>query len=120
MNEFQIKLKQTMNEFAHLIYEITMAFPNEERYSTVSQMRRAALSIALNYVEGYARRKPLVRINFLEISYGSLSEIEFLLGFVKDEKFIGPKTHEKCMTFTKEIGSMLWTETEKLRNAQQK
>jgi four helix bundle protein len=118
MNEYQEKLKGKMNKFAHLIYEITGSFPKEERYGVTSQMRRAAVSIVLNYIEGYARRKPLVRINFLEISYGSLSEVEYLIGFSKDEDYIELRTYEKSMALAKEIGAMLWTETEKVRNYQ--
>jgi len=118
MNEYQEKLKGKMNKFAHLIYEITSSFPKEERYGITSQMRRATVSIVLNYIEGYARRKPLVRINFLEISYGSLSEVEYLVEFSKDEGYIGPKTYGKSIALAKEIGAMLWTETEKMRNYQ--
>ncbi len=117
MNEFQQKLKNKMDTLAHLIYEITQEFPKEEQYGTVSQLRRASLSIVLNYVEGYARRKPLVRLNFLEISYGSAAEVEYLLEFSKTEGFIGPKTYQKCTMLQKEVSAMLWTEMNNLRQS---
>ena len=48
------------------------AFPKEERYALSAQLRRAAYSVAANIVEGYAREHPKERLNFLNISWGSL------------------------------------------------
>jgi len=81
MKQFHEKLKSKMDEFVHLIYKITKNFPKEELYGVTSQLRRAALSIILNYIEGYARVKDKVHKNFLEISYGSLKEVKYLLHF---------------------------------------
>jgi len=50
------KLKSKMDEYAHLVYEITGNFPKEEIYGITSQLRRASLSVILNYVEGFARQ----------------------------------------------------------------
>lgn len=41
--------------FAKAIYQITMDFPDEERFGLVAQMRRAAVSIPSNLAEGHAR-----------------------------------------------------------------
>jgi len=81
MNDYQRKLKAKMDEYAHFIYRATKDFPRDEIYGVVSQIRRASLSVILNYIEGYARRRPLVRLNFLETSYGSLKESKYLLHF---------------------------------------
>ncbi len=77
-----------MDFYAHYVYKITENFPKHELYGIVSQIRRATVSVVLNYIEGYARRKPLVRLNFLEISYGSLQESKYLLKFSFDENYI--------------------------------
>ena len=74
MSQFHDELKSKMDEYAHLVYKLTRDFPKEEIYGITSQLRRAALSVILNYVEGYARVKNKVHKNFLEISYGSLKE----------------------------------------------
>ncbi|MBI4653213.1 four helix bundle protein [Candidatus Kuenenbacteria bacterium] len=40
-----------------MVYKITKKFPKDELYGVTSQIRRSSLSIILNYIEGYARRK---------------------------------------------------------------
>ena len=56
-------------------YRATTSFPTTERYGLVSQMRRAAVSVASNIAEGHARsRGDFVR--FLYVSAGSLTELE--------------------------------------------
>jgi len=87
MTEFQKKLVKKMNEFVHLVYKTTKKFPKDELFGSVSQFRRAALSIVLNYIEGFARRKPAVQLNFFEISYGSLKEAKYLLSFSREEDY---------------------------------
>lgn len=103
MNEYQIKLKSKMDEYAHFIYRVTKQFPREERYGIIPQVRRSALSVVLNYVEGYARRKPLVRLNFLEISFGSLKESKYLLHFSFVEDYIKENKYEAGLKLAEEI-----------------
>ena len=117
MNEYQEKLKKKMDEYVHFIYRITKNFSKQELYGVVSQMRRAALSIILNYIEGYARKRPLVRLNFLENSYGSLQESRYLLEFSLAEKYMSKDDHGKGVALAEEIGAMLWTETSNLEKS---
>ena len=63
------KLKNKMDEYVHVVYKLTRKFPKEEIYGVTSQLRRAALSVILNYIEGYARGKNKAHKNFLEISF---------------------------------------------------
>jgi len=67
-SSFHQILRIEIKSFCHLIYSITKCFPKEEVYGLVSQIRRAAVSILLNYIEGYARVKTRVNVNFLEIA----------------------------------------------------
>ncbi|MBI3631255.1 MAG: four helix bundle protein [Candidatus Staskawiczbacteria bacterium] len=110
MNEYQENLKKKMDEYVHFVYKVTRSFPKEELYGVISQIRRASLSIILNYIEGYARRRPLVQLNFFEISYGSLKESKYLLHFSLTEKYIKNSDYEIGLKMTEEIGAMLWTE----------
>jgi four helix bundle protein len=61
------------------IYLITKKLPPDERYGLTSQMRRAAVSIASNIVEGCARRSEREYLNFLNISNGSAYELSYLV-----------------------------------------
>lgn len=117
MREFQDTLKSKMDEYVHTVYQSTRSFPKQEIYVSVSQWRRAALSIILNYIEGYARRRALVRLNFLEISYGSLKECKYLHNFSFKEKFISDQEYKKLHDISEEIGAMLWTEIGRLEQA---
>lgn len=97
-----------MDAYAHFVYQLSKKFPREELYGLTSQLRRAAISVVLNYIEGYARARSKVYKNFLEISYGSLKESKYLLHFVWQESFIDESEYQKGIKFTEEIGAMLW------------
>ena len=113
-NSFHKKLKQLMDEFVHRVYDATAKFPKEEQFGLNSQYRRAALSVILNYIEGYARRKKLVLKNFLEISYGSIKEAKYLTYFSFRRKYLLKKDYEKLINLSDEIGKMLWGILEKI------
>lgn len=61
------------------IYEVTKTFPADERFGLISQMRRAAVSIPTNIVEGCARRKTNDYLHFLNIATGSAYELGYLV-----------------------------------------
>lgn len=58
------------------IYQATKAFPIEERYGLVNQLRRAAVSVPSNIAEGQARFSTKEFYRFVSIARGSLVEIE--------------------------------------------
>lgn len=108
MSQFHDELKFKMDEYAHMIYELTKKFPKDELYGITSQLRRAALSVILNYIEGYARIKNKVHKNFLEISYGSLKESKYLLHFSFVENYLSKDDYDKTIKLAEDIGAMLW------------
>lgn len=59
-----------MDDYVHFIYRITKDFPKEELYGVTSQIRRATLSIILNYIEGCARKNQLFSSTFLKQRFG--------------------------------------------------
>lgn len=111
---FHEKLKAKMDKFAHTVYALTRKFPREELYGVTTQLRRASLSVILNYIEGFARKKKLVMVNFLEISYGSYKESKYLLNFCLKEGYITKSDYESIMRLAEEIGAMLWKTLENL------
>ena len=68
---------------AILIYQITAKFPREELYGLTSQMRRAAVSVPSNIVEGCARDTQADYRRFLTVAFGSLRELHYQLSLSK-------------------------------------
>ncbi|MCD6571120.1 MAG: four helix bundle protein [Deltaproteobacteria bacterium] len=51
----KLRAFELADKVAVLVYQVTARFPREELYGLTSQMRRAAVSIPSNIVEGCAR-----------------------------------------------------------------
>ena len=67
------------DELVILVYRHSRAFPADERFGLRSQLRRAALSIATNIVEGSARDSRKDYVRFLDMALASAAETEYLL-----------------------------------------
>lgn len=109
------KLKSKMDIYVHFVYKVSRGFPKEELYGATSQLRRSALSVILNFIEGYARKRSAVKLNFWEISYGSLKEAKYLLYFAYKENWISKEEYQTALGMAEEIGAMLWKATESLQ-----
>lgn len=73
----KLKAFELADEIAVLTYRATKAFPKEEVYGLTSQMRRAAVSVPSNIVEGCSRESQPEYLRFLEIAFGSLRELRY-------------------------------------------
>jgi four helix bundle protein len=62
------------------VYRISSEFPASERFGLQAQLRRAAVSVATNIVEGSARRTAREYANFLNIATASSAEAQYLIG----------------------------------------
>lgn len=58
------------------VYLLTKAFPADERFGLISQMRRAAVSIPSNIAEGQARHSTREFVHFISNAEGSLAELD--------------------------------------------
>ncbi|CAM3818332.1 four helix bundle protein [Flavobacterium cucumis] len=70
------------------VYQLTKAFPSEELYALTSQIKRASVSIPSNIAEGYGRNTDKSFSHFIDISRGSLCELETQLIIAKELGFI--------------------------------
>lgn len=91
------------------IYMATKKFPKEELYGITSQLRRAALSVPTNIVEGYARKGDKELARFVNIAVGSLAETEYLLAFSLRLGYLEAKDFEHLDILRNEVGKLLWT-----------
>ena len=99
---------QKSNELAKAVYLDTRSFPKEEIYGIISQIRRAALSIPTNIVEGYSRTTDKQLKQFLGIALSSLAETEYLLDFSQDIGYLCGENHKKLQGLRQEVGNLLW------------
>jgi len=70
-----LRIWQNSMDLISDIYSSTRTFPKDEIYGLVTQIRRAAVSIASNIAEGFSRYHKKEYIHFLYIALGSCSEL---------------------------------------------
>jgi len=85
----KLRAFEMADEIAVLLYHVTAGFPREELYGLTSQMRRAAVSVPSNIVEGCARESQADYLRFLTMAFGSLRELHYQLGLAKRLGFLG-------------------------------
>ena len=76
----KIRAWQLADELAINIYKATVGFPKSEMFGLIAQMRRAAVSVAANIVEGATRQYQKEYVQFLHTAMGSLAELGYYIG----------------------------------------
>ena len=98
-----------------MIYQVTRRFPRDEMYGLTSQLRRAALSVPTNIVEGYTRKGDKELSRFINIAIGSLAEVEYLLSFSRKLEYLTTTDYEAAETLRNQVGRLLWSFYKQLR-----
>ena len=75
----KLEVFRMADALAERVYHATRNAPAEERYGITIQLRRAAVSVACNIVEGCARRTSREYLQFVNVAFGSASEAQYLL-----------------------------------------
>jgi len=94
-------------DFADLVYKVTRAFPDDERFGLTSQMRRAAVSISSNIAEGSSRFSKTDFARFVEIATGSVFEVVSQSFIARREGFINERDFRTLYGAAEEQGRML-------------
>jgi four helix bundle protein len=94
-------------KFASTIYGLTRAFPLEERFGLINQLRGAAISISLNIAEGSGRYHNKDFVRFLKIAIGSLYEVVSGLFIAKNEEYISDKDFKNTYSEAEKIAKMI-------------
>ncbi|MCQ4035394.1 four helix bundle protein [Kaistella montana] len=95
MKDFrQLQVWSKAHHLVKEIYLITESFPKEEIYGVTSQLRRASVSIPTNIAEGCGRGSDADFKRFIQMSFGSASEVEYLvflsfeLSFITESNYV--------------------------------
>ncbi|OGY44333.1 MAG: four helix bundle protein [Candidatus Buchananbacteria bacterium RIFCSPHIGHO2_01_FULL_39_14] len=111
-----LKVWQKSHHLVLIVYRLTRSFFSDERYSLVSQIRRAVVSIASNIVEGFNRRSIKDSLNFYNISRSSLEEVKYQLLVVHDLDYISELDYQNVVSQCDKVGKMLnaWSNSQRI------
>ena len=103
----KLRAFELADEVVFLIYRATRMFPKEEVYGLTSQMRRSAVSVPSNIVEGCARESQTEYLRFLEIAFGSLRELHYQFGLSKRLGYLDGIDIPNCESIIEETEKVL-------------
>ena len=103
----KLQVWQRSHKMVLALYRATRTFPSDERFGLTSQLRRAALSVPTNIVEGSRRATAKDYSRFLNIAEGSLGETEYLVSLSRDLNYLPSESASSLLTEIKELASML-------------
>jgi len=81
------------DELIVTLYAETATFPVDERFGLRAQVRRAAVSVPVNIVEGCARRTTREYLQFVNVATGSAAETLYLLNLSNRLGFLKPEAY---------------------------
>jgi len=92
------------HQFVLGLYAFTATFPKQETYGLAVQMRRAAVSIAANIAEGFAKRTRPDKARYMNVAEGSLEESRYYQLLARD---LGYGSTEGLLTMLEEVSRLL-------------
>lgn len=105
---------QKAMQFAPLVYQVTKAFPKDEIFGLVSQMRRCVVSIPSNIAEGFSRKSRKDYNRFLQIAMGSIFEIQTQLEIALNLGYLNQEMFDKVYADSRELERMLSSFSKKM------
>lgn len=113
MDEFyfrQLRVYSNSKELVKYVYTLLQKFPVEEKFALCSQIRRAVTSVPINIAEGFGRFSSKEKTRFIEISFGSLTEISceleisFELGYITKEEY--EEAEKQIIIISKQLSNL--------------
>jgi four helix bundle protein len=91
------------------VHELSLSFPEIERFALADQMRRASRSICANIAEGHNRRRGSGQDfrRFLTMATGSADEMQVWAAFARDLRYIEVSRADAIRREYAEIARML-------------
>ena len=108
MKDFRtLSVWRKSHELTLLAYRHTGTFPREELFGLTSQIRRASSSIPANIAEGCGRGSDGDFSRFLQIAFGSTSELDYHLLLAKDLQLLNDENYTELYERVFELKRML-------------
>ncbi|KAF2518451.1 four helix bundle protein [Flavobacterium salilacus subsp. salilacus] len=89
------------------LYQVTKEFPKDELFGLTSQIRRCSISIPSNIAEGCGRNTDNELLRFLNISSGSLFELQTQLEIANNIHYLEEAVFKELYDDTREVEIML-------------
>ena len=103
-----LKVYQLAYRLAMEVFRLSRTFPDDERYSLTSQIRRSSRSIAANIAEGYRKRQyPNMFVSKMADCDAEATETLVWLDFARDCGYLSQANHRVLVDGYEEIGRML-------------
>ena len=103
-----LKVYQLAFKLAMEIFRLSKAFPEDERYSLTSQIRRSSRSVAANIAEGFRKRQyPSMFVSKLADADAEATETQVWLDFARECKYLPEEQRNQLVIGYEEIGKML-------------
>ena len=103
----KVEAYKKAKSFIIYVYSLVRKFPAYEQYAICDQIRRSAVSIPSNIAEGLGRMSIKERIHFLEIAYGSLTEVTCQLDIAQSLGYITDEELKTAEDMSIEVGRIM-------------
>lgn len=107
----ELKVWNDARELVKVIYQLSDEFPKDEKFGLVAQMKRCSISVPANIAEGSAKYSQKDFIRFLQISLGSLYELESHIILSQDLQFLSKNQVSKIVnqiqTLQKRVSALI-------------
>ena len=105
-NKYEVWVKS--HELVQYIYKTVIpVLPISEQYELTRQLKRAAYSVPVNIVEGSGRNSEKDFAHFLDISFGSILEVEYLTVLIRDLSYLNSDLYSTLFEKINHIKAML-------------
>ena len=111
-----LRVWQAGMDLVESCYRASQSFPSSEQFGLTSQLRRAAISVTANLAEGWGRNTQLEFARFVDMSHGSLCEVESLAEVSNRLKYMSEESLAKIVKEANAVGAMQYRLRTKLRS----
>ena len=114
--ECKLEVWKLAHQLTLSVYTVSKNFPSSEMYGLTSQVRRSAVSIPTNIIEGQGRQYDKEYIQFLYVAKGSLEETNYHLFLAKDLNYISKEAYDELHEICIRVKMMLFKLIQSLKS----